>query len=533
MIEKIFLAFLVSTLLCVTTVARAFDPFTALAVANAALGTINGISGNSRGLDGGVLSELTELYQEIDSSPEISEDGQRLISNIDELNHLARELGMSADEIAQLMNDIQKPTSNLAKNISNITRSIRTGKQLVSTFNTIDNKVRAAQLEGVDIQRQQLKVLYSQLARQQMEEINAKKTLLREKIALKSEYQSRVDEMNRKGFFVYKDTRILAIPMRKFSENSLRTNDSERSNSALLAKSMNLINKTALPISMIVFVSLIARLVMIAIGLKTRMSINEVVMNAFGIIIISYIIPDIIVFINDSISGLSEEYLKIVKSDTKQISSISIASISNALLIALHYIQYIIYIIGEYIINILKALTVLFIPAALLASAIFFNFSILNMVLMTFFMLSLVPVIWNAFGAFSSELMSGFGPGNEADHAQIFVSLLIAVLQVLSPLYLLTTSRVIANSLRTYDGVRNAISNVTSRKKMPRLPLPPGKPNQPPPDNTGKPPPPPIMSSIDTGKPRPPPIVFPIPPKPPDDWPDQSFLGWSGHFDFD
>jgi len=178
-------------------VAHAFDPLTVAAVASAAAGTVNSITDAASEVSASA-SAFSDLYGEIDSEAVVSEDGQRIVNKIQETENLAREVGYTKEEIEALGGDRQK-VKKLSELMHKMARAIRTGKRVARLVGKLEKKAQLAQVEGTDIQREQLAVEYLMYRQAYEMELDKKIAALKKKLEEDKYLKDRKKEIEARG----------------------------------------------------------------------------------------------------------------------------------------------------------------------------------------------------------------------------------------------------------------------------------------------------------------------------------------------
>ena len=152
--------FLVMALiLSISTPAHAMDPFTALAIANTTMQIVSEVN-NSTGDAANSTQALSDLYSEVSPDSQINQSGQKIISDIQRADALAREAGYSAAELDQLGHPDPAQIKSFSGSIRGLTQAVRAGKRVARLFTKKVEQAQNAQIETVDLEKQQLAVTY-------------------------------------------------------------------------------------------------------------------------------------------------------------------------------------------------------------------------------------------------------------------------------------------------------------------------------------------------------------------------------------
>jgi hypothetical protein len=199
--------------------AFAFDPFTVTAVVggvSSALGTVSDLTSE-------VSSSATafqELYSEIDSEAQISEDGQRILDRVQEIESLAREIGYTSEELDELGHTDPEDVKKLSTTLRSITQAVRVGKRASRLVLKLDQKAKVAEIESAQLEREQLVAMYRLIRLQQEANLQAIEDRLREAKEKKNEIQSLREELSKKGVKTFGKTGILSFPRQSISIES-------------------------------------------------------------------------------------------------------------------------------------------------------------------------------------------------------------------------------------------------------------------------------------------------------------------------
>lgn len=115
--------------------ALAIDPFTIAAVGSAAFQAVDAASEAS-----GTVDAFSELYSEIDTDASISDEGQRLISEIQEIDSLAKEAGYTAEEVDSLGHQDRDEMRRIQGTLRAVTKAIRAGKRVFKLVSRLEKK---------------------------------------------------------------------------------------------------------------------------------------------------------------------------------------------------------------------------------------------------------------------------------------------------------------------------------------------------------------------------------------------------------
>ena len=193
--------------------AQAFDPFTVAAVAGEVASTVGGVS-DAVGEVAATADAFGELYGEIDSDAAMSEDGSRLVRDIQEIESLAYEAGYTHEELEQLTQDQanSEDAKKLSSTLKSITKAVRAGKRVSRLFMRLDQRAKTAQVESAQIEREQLVVMYRQLRAEHEKELSEIKEQLRELKDKRDQVKLLKKEEKKFGAKNFGNTGVLSFP---------------------------------------------------------------------------------------------------------------------------------------------------------------------------------------------------------------------------------------------------------------------------------------------------------------------------------
>lgn len=115
------------------TAALAFDPISALSVANTLVSSIDSIG---KGVDkaeelGASFSALSELTSEVDPDASPDEDARRLNEQMDKITSLALEAGYTKEEASDMLSPERRHVKGFTESVRYATRAVRLGKRVV------------------------------------------------------------------------------------------------------------------------------------------------------------------------------------------------------------------------------------------------------------------------------------------------------------------------------------------------------------------------------------------------------------------
>ena len=187
--------------------AHAFDPFTIAMVASS---VANAVSQSGIGDTAGAVADL---YGEIDTDASLSESGQKMIENVNQINQMVSELGYNMDDISDLMNGDGSYYVSVADQIRKVTKALRAAKRIKNMFSSLEKKAQGAQIESNEIAKQQLATQNAILIEEQNHSLEAIKTKLHEAIEKKNEIAGLKSKLNKNGIKTYKTSKITTFPL--------------------------------------------------------------------------------------------------------------------------------------------------------------------------------------------------------------------------------------------------------------------------------------------------------------------------------
>jgi hypothetical protein len=192
-----------------TRPAQAFDPFTIAMVASATVSTIQTIS-DGAGEVAGSLDAFGEFYSEVGGDGTVSDEGNRTIRMIREIQDLASEAGYTADEVAALTE--QRDVKSLQNTLRALTKVVRAGKRALSLVMKLEKKAQNAQVEATEIERQQLSVQSQILETSRQADLSKKRDALREEMEKKKWLADRERYVQKNGGFQWGKIGIYSFP---------------------------------------------------------------------------------------------------------------------------------------------------------------------------------------------------------------------------------------------------------------------------------------------------------------------------------
>lgn len=415
--------------------AQAFDPFTAMTVAKTATETIGKLGETASGIDA-----LQELYSEVDSEAAVSEEGRKLVQDIQEIESLATEAGYSADEVKEVSSRFGEPADSFQNRIRGITHAIRAGKRIKNLLSSLEQRAQKADIESVAIEKEQLNVALEQLAiqrRAEVAEVKKELTAIRDQ---KKQAESLRKELKSQGARLYGKTGLLTFPSR--------------------TKALDL----ALPISEKLRVPLLGLLVLV-MGLRVifyQMSFKgpeayaDILRDALVTGLLLHFYPDLVRLIVTQTDYLAASIdFKSVEGIEQNIPLFSVKGLVTLVwdfkVGWVHELfKYLCYQIAYFVSNFVVIFMILCFPLVIFASQAM-NMSVAWPVFLgAFVVINLWPLLWNATGAFAANLWRSDGTGFK-DY--IFTSL-FGIFQVWSPL--------LATSLLKGSGASGVIKSAAS-----------------------------------------------------------------------
>ena len=395
--------------------AHAFDPFSIAMVVKGATDIANTASDI-----GGVADAFTELYSEVDSDAKISEEGQKMIDEINEIDSLAREAGYTADDISQ----IGAPSVDEAKKIENairsLTKAVRASKRTMHLFQRLERKAQSAQIESTQIEKEQLAQLYKIAREEQSSNLGKIKSELRDQIDKKNIIKALRNMLKEKGAKWFKASGAIAFPK------------SER----VIESAISVSQKLRMPMIGLMLAIFLARLIYYQVGFFGVNAHGDLIRDTIVCAFLLLIYPEIVrgvlnltLSLANAVTGSSVKEIETGKIVLPKLDGVSVSFIT-ILQYIWEWIKTAGFLIIDFFMNFGMAFMVILFPLVIFFSQMM-NFAVAwPLFLGSFAVLSLWPVFWNLIGA-SAELVWKSSGTSVLD--QVY-TVLLSILQLVSPI---------------------------------------------------------------------------------------------------
>lgn len=376
----------------------AFDPLTISAIvgtAASALSTVSDLSGEVTG----AADAFSDLYSEIDSDSTVSEQGQKINKELREIEGIAQEVGYTKDEIADLTKADRDQVKSLTATLRLMTRAVRSGKKVARLFTKLEKKAQIAQIESLQVQKEQLRVQYRQLNEQLSQQLQEKRKKLEAELSTKNQIRMLDEELKRKGAKSFGATGVLTFPKQdQVLKGSLKY--AERLRPIFFGL-----------ILLVFFIRLVSYQFSLAEAGKYGSLMRDVIVT--GLMLAAF--PQIITIcigvsqnIADTLSlGRTHDVTVPAPWPGSELSVWNLGK-NNILLIEWIFsiIRYAVFLLTDYLFNWGMAFLVILFPPVIFASRML-RFSFAWPVLIgAFLMMNLWPFFWNVIGLLACELWS-------------------------------------------------------------------------------------------------------------------------------
>jgi|GEM_PF-2684573 len=401
--------------------AFAFDPFTAMAVAGTAANAISAVS-EAAGEVAATADAFGELYGEIDSDAAISDDGNKLVQDIQEVESLAHEAGYTREELDQLTKDAgnSEDAKKLSSTLRSITKAVRAGKRVSRLLMKLDQKAKVSQVESAQIEREQLVVMYRQLRAEKDKELREIKEGLRELKDKREQVKILKEEEKKSGAKQFGPTGVLSFPKQ----------DSVVEDAIRIALG---IRPALLQLLLFVF---LARTVAYQFSFFGPARYGDLIRDAVVCAVLLMVFPDLI---RASVSFCNEIAARVSMKDLQEVQPGKLdfpveigLSVKSRLLVEwlFQWIKYFAFVTTRFLANFDLAFMILLFPIVIFSSQML-NFAVAwPLFLGGFFSICLWPLFWNATGSLAALLWHK----QEASLSDQIATILFSILQFLSPL---------------------------------------------------------------------------------------------------
>lgn len=419
----------------------AFDPLTAIAVVHSTAQAFDSVSG----VAGQVAASSTtflDLYEEIDSDTQMSEQGKKLIQEVQAIESIAREVGYTENEIEALKRDTLNASEaqKLSDQLNRLTQAIRLGKKAAKLAIKLDQKAKLSEVESAQIEREvlitgkeQLKVL-NEIALSPL-----KKELQEQKEMLDVSKYMQAEEKYQ-GARYFRGSKVLSFPLQSVS----------------LEKSIEIALRMRPYLMGILLLIFLTRVVFYQLGVFGKEKYGDLLRDTVVCCLLLATFPDIIRAGMSISQGLASSIgmgkLEEIKPGELLFSNLANIGVRTRIFFEwlFQWIKYLAFEGATFISNIGFMLLIICFPLVIFASQML-NFAIAWPIFLGGFVtLCLWPIFWNATGLISTELWK---VGGQEFSVQV-MTLLFGILQFLSPL--------IGIKLLNGQGVSSSIQNTAA-----------------------------------------------------------------------
>ncbi len=399
--------------------AHAFDPFTVAAVVSTTASAISSISDATSEI-AGTADAFSELYSEIDTDAQISEDGQKIIQEVQEVESLAREAGYTAEEIDGLGHQDPNELKRLAGTIKSITRAVKAGKRAYKLVMKLEKKAQTAQVESAQIEKEQLAATYKLIRLQNEANLEATKKELQALVEKKKQIESLKNELKEKGAKTFGKSGVLYFPKAaRIVENSITV--AKKLRAALFG------------MMLVVF---LVRVVFYQFGFFGVPRYGDLVRDTIVCGLLLMVFPDmvhgILSYCDVLSSQITDSHLQGIQPKELKLPELKDASTTTKLFIGwlFEWIRYGTYAVIDFVMTFGTSFLVMLFPIVIFLSQMM-NFSIAWPVFIGgFITVCLWPLFWNLVG-----LAASLSWGQEQQtFAESLYSIFFSIIQLISPI---------------------------------------------------------------------------------------------------
>ena len=163
------------------------------------------------------LQAFNELYSEMDLNGEVSEEGQKFIQEVQDMESIARDVGYTQDQTEDLLKTDREGAKKLFLVLRKMTQAIRTAKSATKLVQRITTKAQIAQIEASETEKEILKVQYKILLEARRQSLSEKKEKLKEALERKNYLDQKEKEIKSRGGLGFGKIGIYTFP--KLSSN--------------------------------------------------------------------------------------------------------------------------------------------------------------------------------------------------------------------------------------------------------------------------------------------------------------------------
>ena len=422
----------------VPKVSFAFDPFTVAAVVSTTASVVSTVS-ETAGEVAASADAFGELYGEINSDADISEDGNRLIQEIKEIESLAYEAGYTKEEVEQLSADAanSKDARKLSTTLRSITKAVRAGKRVARLLMKLEQKAKLAEVESAQIEREQLVVLYKQLRVENERNLREIKERLREEKDKRDQIRVLKTEEKKSGAKVFGRTGVLSFPKQEsVIEEAIRM-------ATMMRPSL---------FSLMLFIFLV-RALAYQFGFFGPAKYGDLIRDAVVCAVLLMVFPELVrasvTLCNDLAAKVCMKELQDVQPGSLDFPSEMGLWVKTRVLLEwlFQWVKYLAFVGARFLANFGLAFLILLFPIVIFCSQML-NFSIAWPIFLGGFLsICLWPLFWNATGMLAVMLWRK----QDVSISDQIATILFSLLQFLSPLIGMATlkGQPIAKSLQS------------------------------------------------------------------------------------
>lgn len=385
---------------------------TGLAASGAILSTLHSILDTTAEVSQ-TVSAFSELYSEMNADGEISEEGQKFIQEIQEVESIARDVGYTHEQTEDLLKTDRDGAQKLVYVLKKMTQAIRTAKSATRLIQRIATKAQIAQIEAAETEKEILKVQYKILLEARRKSLLEKKEKLKEALEKKHYLDQKEKEIEARGGLGLGKIGIYSFP--KLSSQFKEAIDLSKK---LQKKLIFLI----LPIFM-------AGVAFNSLKLSSADKIWKLIQNVLLCFFWFMITPQLIQWILEVSQALSREFVAhelVKKSVLHPPDPTAWINLFNAFSWVYSNFKIICFELADFSFNLILSLLILFFPAVIFMMKIVGNDRDFFPFLAGFIALSLWPLFWNLTGLFTHQLFQSeslFSAANIASVACAFFQL--------------------------------------------------------------------------------------------------------------
>jgi hypothetical protein len=428
----------------ISSVGLAFDPFSVMAVVSTGASIISSVSDGASEL-AGAADAMSEVYSEVDPEAEVSQGAKRLVEKMREVQALAQEVGETKDAVDSLLQHDRAQAKSLTAVLKKLTQAVRTAKRLGRLLSKLEKKAQMAQIESVELEREQLRVQYKLLEQQISSELDKKKATLQELASKRQQMATHLAEMRAKGAKAFGRSGVFSFPK----------------SDIVVQKAVELAKKVRPLLVGLIALAFFLRLVFYQVSISGSHRYGDLVRDVIvcGFLLAAF--PQIV----DGCIGVSSFLAKAIVGSSLQ--DLTEAPAQPAGSFILNWDQYVlwiaswvrfgVYCITEFLFSFGIAFLIFLFPIVIFASSMLNLTMAWPVFLSSFCLLTLWPFFWNAIGVFASTLPLADSL-TIADQLKI---LLFSLLQLVSPFVAISVLRGSSLKQSTVSAARSAHAAAT------------------------------------------------------------------------